>query len=438
MSQGERRSRPGLPTTHYFLSLSRGDAMRTAVLVPAVFWTLVALLPLSLGFGTAGAAYFAFHDAFTRAAIVRAAEARRAAEDELAVERSRLDALANQRLVEQGAYEGRLKSLLSREARLERDGAVVAALATEAAHGTPQSQARAEDGALQAIEAVTGARKSARAATSDIRAYTPAPSLEPKPAQVPSPAHADLSAADNSGLDFKTRLDLAGLALDRIEGGQMISLAAVDRVASRAAARNSAILLEAGLDPDRLAQTKPLRATGGPFVTAEFGPDAPAFDRAAGRVARDVAAAERLTAVMPSIPLRLPLPGEATMSSPFGYRADPFLGRLALHTGVDLTEGYGAEIRATAAGLVVHAGPMGGYGTMVEIDHGNGLVTRYGHMSETIVSEGQEVEAGDTLGRVGSTGRSTGPHLHYEVRIDGEPVDPERFLRAGARLAASE
>jgi murein DD-endopeptidase MepM/ murein hydrolase activator NlpD len=81
---------------------------------------------------------------------------------------------------------------------------------------------------------------------------------------------------------------------------------------------------------------------------------------------------------------------------------------------------------------------MGGYGIMVEIDHGNGLTTRYAHMSEVLVHEGQEVAQGAIVGRIGSTGRSTGPHLHYEVRIDGEPVDPERFLRAGAQLAAAE
>jgi len=141
---------------------------------------------------------------------------------------------------------------------------------------------------------------------------------------------------------------------------------------------------------------------------------------------------------MPFVPLRKPLSGEASLTSPFGYRLDPFLGRPALHPGVDLLQPYGAEIRATAAGRVAHAGPMGGYGNMVEIDHGFGLATRYGHMSEVLVGEGQQVAQGDLLGRLGSTGRSTGPHLHYEVRVDGEPVDPERFMLAGGRLGAGE
>jgi murein DD-endopeptidase MepM/ murein hydrolase activator NlpD len=98
----------------------------------------------------------------------------------------------------------------------------------------------------------------------------------------------------------------------------------------------------------------------------------------------------------------------------------------------------GAPARATAGGKVVSAGWAGGYGNMVEIDHGNGLTTRYGHLSAILVNEGQTVEARDVIGKVGSTGRSTGPHLHYEVRVDGEPVDPMRFLRAGEKLAAAD
>ena len=215
----------------------------------------------------------------------------------------------------------------------------------------------------------------------------------------------------------------------------MTALAAIDRWASHASERNAAVLAETGLDPMRLAEPKPLANAGGPFIPVDADPKAPEFDRAAAHVARDVSFAENLKALMPFVPLRMPLSGEASVTSPFGYRADPFLGRLALHTGVDLLQPYGSEIRATAAGRVAHAGPMGGYGDMVEIDHGKGLATRYAHMSEILVQEGQEVAQGDILGRLGTSGRSTGPHLHYEVRVDGEPADPERFLRAGASLS---
>ena len=141
---------------------------------------------------------------------------------------------------------------------------------------------------------------------------------------------------------------------------------------------------------------------------------------------------------MPFLPIREPLVGDAGVSSPFGYRTDPFIGRPALHPGIDLVQAYGADIKATAAGKVVHAGPMGGYGNMVEVDHGNGISTRYGHMSEVLVEEGDAIKSGDILGRIGSTGRSTGPHLHYEVRVDGEPVDPERFRQAAQPRVAAQ
>ena len=145
-----------------------------------------------------------------------------------------------------------------------------------------------------------------------------------------------------------------------------------------------------------------------------------------------MATAERLKALLSFVLLSMPLSGDPSLTSTFGYRVDPFLGRLALHPGVDLAEAYGAEIHAAAAGHVVHAGPAGGYGIMVEIDHGNGLATRYAHMSEALVEEGQEVDKGAVVDRLGSTGRSTGPHLHYEVRVNGEPVDPERVARGSS------
>ncbi len=95
---------------------------------------------------------------------------------------------------------------------------------------------------------------------------------------------------------------------------------------------------------------------------------------------------------------------------------------------------YGDAVRATAPGRVTFAGAMGGYGNLVEVDNGNGLATRYAHLSSIDVTQGEGVSTGSVVGHIGDTGRATGPHLHYEVRIDGQPVDPERFLRAGATL----
>ncbi|MEM9207433.1 MAG: M23 family metallopeptidase, partial [Pseudomonadota bacterium] len=108
----------------------------------------------------------------------------------------------------------------------------------------------------------------------------------------------------------------------------------------------------------------------------------------------------------------------------------PFVRRRAFHSGLDFATPTGTRILATGSGRVARAGWMGGYGRMVEINHGNGLSTRYAHLSRISVKSGQRVTAGDVIGRAGSTGRSTGPHLHYETRIDGKAVDPMRFLSA--------
>ena len=435
----ERLWRPRPSAAPYFLSLSRGGGTHAVALAPALFWAFAALIPASLAIGVAGATYFVFHDAGARAFMAHAAEAQALAEGRLAEERGRFDAANSRRLVEHTSFERRLSELVAREARLERRDALVAALASETARSIGRSDAGAPGGALQAIETMSPARRPTAlgADQSAVQAYAPVAGADrgppPSPQSPPLRPANPTAAAAHPDLDDATRLNLAGTALARLESGQMISLAAIDRAAMNAVRQKSAILAEAGLEPERFASAK--ATVRAPFLSTEAGPDATAFDRAAPRVADEVAMAQGLHAAFSYVPLRKPLLGDARVTSPFGYRADPFLGRPMLHPGIDLLEPYGAEIHATAAGRVVYAGSMGGYGTMVEIDHGNGLVTRYAHMSEIEVQEGQEVVEGALLGRLGSTGRSTGPHLHYEVRVDGEPVDPERFLRAGEGLA---
>jgi murein DD-endopeptidase MepM/ murein hydrolase activator NlpD len=108
-----------------------------------------------------------------------------------------------------------------------------------------------------------------------------------------------------------------------------------------------------------------------------------------------------------------------------------------MHTGLDMLADTGEPVRATANGKVTAAGWNGGYGKAVDIDHGNGFSTRYGHLSAIDVRMGQSVRIGQVIGKVGTTGRSTGSHLHYETRLWGEAVDPEKFLRAGMKLNGS-
>jgi murein DD-endopeptidase MepM/ murein hydrolase activator NlpD len=446
-----RDSWPGLPTTHYFLSLSRGDSIRTVMLTPAALWTLIALAFLSLGLGLAGALDLALRDPPGGAIALRTGDA------DIGDRSSPLAKTGNaepRRLPEDDALDARLRAVVLRQTTIENRAAVVASLA-EALRGiAPAPAARTASDALRAIDTFGhwngGAPSPAdRPALSAARAYAPsAPILRPLRPQARAPlnplgaqnrASANLSElAAEPDLEPATRLAFVDHSLDRIEGREMSALAAIDRLAMAGADRDAEILGDAGLGAERLASAVPPGTVGGPFVSLDAARDGSAFDRAAARAGRDLAFAAKLRTMMPHMPLGKPLTGATSVASPFGYRIDPFLGRPALHSGVDLVQAYGSEIRAAGAGRVVHAGPMGGYGLMVEIDHGDGLTSRYGHLSETLVGDGVEIDKGAVVGRVGSTGRSTGPHLHYEVRIDGEPVDPGRFLRAGERMTAAE
>jgi hypothetical protein len=225
-------------------------------------------------------------------------------------------------------------------------------------------------------------------------------------------------------------------ALDQVERRQMAALSSVeDRMESRVR-RMRGVFSDLGLDMAQLEAATPRGAMGGPFVPVKLPPDAGAFERQLYRINTTRAQVERLNRTLALVPYRKPVIGAVEFTSGFGVRSDPFLGRPAMHTGLDFRAATGDPVRATANGKVVSSGWAGGYGRMVEIDHGNGLSTRYGHMSEISVKVGDQIKIGQVIGAVGSTGRSTGPHLHYETRIDGDAVDPQKFLRAGVRLSA--
>jgi len=121
-------------------------------------------------------------------------------------------------------------------------------------------------------------------------------------------------------------------------------------------------------------------------------------------------------------------PANGWITSPFGYRRDPFTGYRRFHEGLDISNRKGTPVIAPADGIVVFVGRKGGYGNIITISHGYGITTRYGHLSKILVKLGQQVQRGDIIGKIGNTGRSTGPHLHYEVRINHKPVNPINFI----------
>ena len=129
----------------------------------------------------------------------------------------------------------------------------------------------------------------------------------------------------------------------------------------------------------------------------------------------------------------MPMPS-APITSRYGARMDPFLHRLAMHAGIDFKAPTGSPARATAPGKVTIAAYTKGYGNMVEIDHGGGVSTRYAHLSRLMVKPGAYVDTGTIVGQTGSTGRSTGPHLHYEIRVNNKAIDPMAYIKAGTEL----
>jgi murein DD-endopeptidase MepM/ murein hydrolase activator NlpD len=233
------------------------------------------------------------------------------------------------------------------------------------------------------------------------------------------------------GVGLSGTLARVALALDKVEQRQDKVLTETEERIDTTARRVRSVLDDLGVD----MKSAP-RGVGGPFVPLKP-PQAGAsnFDRQLYRINVARAQLAQYSQTLVTVPVRKPVTGEVDMSSPFGVRMDPFLRRPAMHTGLDMRGDTGDPVHATASGRVSMAGREGGYGNLVEIQHGNGLATRYGHLSQIDVKVGQKVRIGEVVGRIGSTGRSTGPHLHYETRVNDTAVDPQKFLRAGEKLS---
>jgi len=267
---------------------------------------------------------------------------------------------------------------------------------------------------------------------SDTIIFMPPPdrsaALESRPV---APRTMRLGSLDSSD-PTEVRVGELSRGLDRLQTRQAESLNGLEEAYEGTETRTRTVLAELGVNTPPPSLAKRVLAIGGPLLPFISGEDP--FEQQMTRVRSSAGTMAELGQLIDRVPVRRPVPPGAELTSGFGPRLDPFVKQYAFHSGIDLKGEPGDVARATAAGRITTASYQGGYGLLVEIDHGNGLATRYGHLSAIEVNEGQTVEVGEPVGRIGNTGRSTGPHLHYEVRIAGEPVDPLRYLRAGVRL----
>jgi murein DD-endopeptidase MepM/ murein hydrolase activator NlpD len=398
-----------------------GHAGRQVRLGPVAFWTVVGTLVIMAVWTVATATYFAFRDDLLTRLIARQAEMQYAYEDRVAELRSQVDRLTSRQLLDQEQFEQKLDHLMRRQGALESRTSTLSGVADPAPTGAIKPRA-------------TDIAPAKPSPISDTVTLVPPPDREARLESRAVPAVASRVPASKSGAGIEARLAQFQDSLDRVEARHASMLNGLEESFDAKARRMRSVLGDLGVDVGKMPAASIPAATGGPFVPLAPRGDGGAFDRQLYRISLARAQVEQLNRALVAVPIRKPLAGEIETTSGFGVRMDPFVRSLAMHTGVDIRSNTGEPVRATAAGKVVSAGWSGGYGKMVEIDHGNGLSTRYGHLSAIDVSEGQTIRVGQVVGRVGSTGRSTGPHLHYETRLDGDAVDPQKYLRAAIRL----
>lgn len=397
--------------------IARGDQIRHFTVRP---W-LAALLgsaaaAVAIGYLLA-TSYLVLRDDLIGAAVSRQARMQQAYEDRISALRAQVDRITSRQLLDQQLVETKVGELLERQKQLSLR------------HG------RLGD-VLERAEKLE----------KDLPDSPPAPAASPK-------EHADAGAAAdgmsdasmaslaalwntrsslNGGESAADRADRLFVAINRslgsIEKEQLSRVRALSQKARQTGDAVKQALLSAGLKIDDKYGEEDV---GGPLIAVNNGMK---FDTEVKELDEQLDRLDALKAEMQRMPLANPEPGEPVTSG-FGIRRDPLLGVAALHPGIDFRAPVGSAVPATAAGTVTRAGWAGGYGRMVEIDHGNGYATRYAHLSQIDVKVHEKVKRGQVIGRSGSTGRSTGPHLHYEVRHNGEPVDPVDFLRAGRRIS---
>lgn len=398
---------------------------------PVVFWIVVGTVVVLGMWSAATATYFAFRDDVLTRLIARQAEMQYAYEDRIAELRAKVDRTTSRQLLDQEQFDQKLDQIMKRQTALESRATALGAMPDTATTGSirPQARTGAADQPM-----TSGTPKPSP--ISDTVIFVAPPDRE---ARLESRAPVIAKAQPNQFAKvqgFDNVLVRLQTSLDSVERRQMAALSAVEDGMESRMRRMRGVFTDLGLDMAQLEGATPRSGVGGPFVPVKLGADAGPFERQLYRINTTRAQVERLNRTLALVPYRKPVIGEVEFTSGFGVRSDPFLGRPAMHTGLDFRAQIGDPVRATANGKVASSGWAGGYGRMVEVDHGNGLSTRYGHLSEINVKVGDTIKIGQVIGAVGSTGRSTGPHLHYETRIDGEAVDPQKFLRAGVRLSA--
>ena len=411
----------GKRAQQHVVILASGDKIRHMTIRPwmaAVSFCFAGMF--TVGY-LAATSYLVLRDDLIGATMARQARMQHDYEDRISALRAQVDRVTSRQLLDQQVVEEKVEKLMQQQFALsERHGKLDALLNRAESSGVDTVPLPAEK------PLVDDRRADAAGAINAVMGLAGAAPLKTTPLAYAATGE---SVADRADRLFSK----VTLSLKDLEHEQLNRIQSLTAGASETADAIQTILRRTGFDvaDTAAADGESETAIGGPFVEPAVATDP--FEDSINDL--DLAL-ERLDAARRTarkLPFGNPSPG-SNITSRFGNRTDPFLGRLALHAGIDFRASTGTQIRATGAGTVVVAGRNGGYGNMVEIDHGNGLTTRYAHLSQVLVKVGDHVDTDGPVGLSGTTGRSTGPHLHYEVRRNGKAIDPMRFLTAGMKL----
>ncbi|MET3694271.1 M23 family metallopeptidase [Methylobacterium goesingense] len=393
------------------------------LLAPAVVW------------GAAATGYAIANYRTVQRLTEEAALRQTAHDDKVRALTRRLVGVASHQVLEEEGLSGRLADIITRQVDLESRQALLAAmaertLADRAQTDRPIVDRTTNERALPALPPAGASEPQGERPRRRPDGRDAAPSESTPPARPgrsgglrDDPA---LGTAQLMTLAARDQFSRIEASLSRVETGQIRIVASLTATSRAAIGRVRAILAELPVpvslpEPSASPTPNPHNNFASAVAVAEV----------------SLAESNRLRIAMEALPLLAPIEGGAGLTSNFGMRSDPFTGAARMHAGMDFRSPVGTPVRAAAAGRVITAGQSGGYGNLVEIDHGRDLVTRYGHLSSISVAVDQSVAPGTTVGLVGSTGRSTGPHLHYETRHSAAPLDPARFLSAGRKLFAA-
>jgi murein DD-endopeptidase MepM/ murein hydrolase activator NlpD len=388
--------------------IAHGDKIRHFTVQP---WIMAACGVVVFAFGIGylmATSYLVFRDDLIGASIARQARMQHAYEDRISALRGQVDRIISRQLLDQELMEQKVAQLMDRQnALFERNSRLGPLLE--------------------------------RAGAADIGAEeVPVPSARPD-----SKSSASLFDFNSTGgiKSEKTGYEAADLAdetfmsitasLKAVESAQISRLEGLISDADATGKTITKALKSAGLP---ISIDDDVTGTGGPYIAADEAGASDVFNAVVDRLDIALSRLDAIRSQAASYPLGTPVPGQP-ISSTFGYRKDPLLGTQAFHSGIDFRAPTGVAIRSSGQGTVIFAAHNGGYGNMVEVKHAGGWTTRYAHMSRISVAVGQDVEIGTKLGEVGSTGRSTGPHLHYEVRKSDTAQDPAPFLKTGRKVA---